>query len=352
MLNSYNVSISNYLWQDNSTQPGLQITKAGEYFVRVKSYNGCINSDTINITVSHLPSFSLGADTVLCDGTMLNYNLNIAGASYLWNDGNTNNQYAINKAGNYWLKISESGCSSSDTISVSYKPSPIVNLGNDTTLCEGTNYTLNAFNTGAVYVWQDNSTQPAYTVFKPGTYKVQVELSGCVSIDTINVYYKTTPVFSLGDDSLICPGVPLTLSAATPGALSYKWQDGSMADHYIASTAGLYSVQVANECGTATKAINITNALCQLEMPDAFTPNNDGMNDKFGVKYPQFIKAFHMVIYNRWGAKIFETKNPLMKWDGTVKSIPQNIGSYVWIINFTDNDNKQQTAHGMVTLLR
>lgn len=351
-LDAYNASINSYYWQDNSTQPNYLVTKAGTYFVQVTGFNNCLNSDTISITVTQPPAFSLGADTVLCDGATLNYNFNIAGASYLWNDGSAAGQYSINTAGDYWLTVIQSGCSRNDTIHVDYKPSPIVNLGNDTTLCEGTSYLLNAFNAGASYVWQDNSTQPAYTVFKPGTYYVQVNLNGCINADTALVYYKTKPVFSLGDDSLICPGVPLTLSAATPGARSYKWQDGSTADHYIAATAGLYSVQVTNECGTATRSINVTNALCELEMPDAFTPNNDGVNDKFGVKYPQFIKAFHIIIYNRWGSKVFETTDPYLKWDGTVKSIPQNIGSYVWMIDFTDNNNKQQTAHGMVTLLR
>lgn len=351
-LDAYNASISSYVWQDNSTQPNCLVTKAGTYFVNVTAYNGCTNSDTINITVTQPPAFSLGADTVLCDGTTLHYNFNIAGASYLWNDGSTNSQYAINTAGNYWLKVLQAGCSSNDTIRVDYKSVPIVNLGSDTTLCEGASYTLNALNTGASYLWQDNSTQPAYTVLKPGAYSVQVNLNDCTIADTIVVYYKTNPVFSLGDDSIICPGVPLTLSAATPGALLYKWQDGSTADHYIVSAPGLYSVQVTNECGTTIKAINVTNALCELEMPNAFTPNNDGMNDKFGVKYPQFLKAFHIIIYNRWGSKVFETTNPYIKWDGTVNGNAQNIGSYVWVINFTDNNNKQQTAHGMVTLLR
>lgn len=341
-----------YSWNTGENSETITVASKGAYYVTAYK-NSCFSTDTLEIlNVSAPPYFSLGNDTALCPMAHLDYNFNIDNAKYQWSDGSFSNTNIIRQPGTYWLTVIQNGCAASDTVLVNSKPGPVVFLGNDTTLCSGTTLLLSAYNDNATYLWQDNSILPTYSVTQQGMYYAIAMLNNCTAADTINVYYKTTPVFSLGSDSLICPGVPLTLSAATPGALSYKWQDRSTADHYIASTPGLYSVQVTNECGTTTEAINITNALCVLEMPDAFTPNRDGKNDKFGVKYPQFIKSFHMTIYNRWGNKIFETKNPYEKWDGTLNSYPQNIGSYVWIIEFTDNNNKQQTAHGMVTLLR
>ena len=87
-------------------------------------------------------------------------------------------------------------------------------------------------------------------------------------------------------------------------------------------------------------------------MPNSFTPNKDGLNDLFRVKYPEFIKEFNMIIYNRWGQEIFKTSNPATGWDGTYKGNPQVNGSYIWIITLTDIQNHHQIARGTITLIR
>jgi gliding motility-associated-like protein len=352
LLNAFSSNINSYLWQDNSTQPDYSVTAPGNYYVHVTGNNGCMNADTISITVTQPPSFSLGTDTALCDQQTLAYNFNISGATYLWNNGDTHNRYTINSAGIYWLKVSQGQCSSSDTITVNYNPLPKVNLGKDTSVCAGTAYTLNAYNSGANYLWQDNSRLSTYRVTNPGSYYVSVDLNGCVQNDTVQIAYSSPPVFSLGNDTSLCPGQTIMLEPKVNGLVSYKWQDGSRLDHYTITAAGSYTLQVTNNCGSSTDELNVSTAVCLLEMPTAFTPNNDGLNDVFRVRYSEFIKEFDMVIYNRWGEKIFETKDPHNGWDGNLKSLPQNEGSYVWVIKLTDHNNKAQTAHGLVTLIR
>jgi len=352
LLDAYNSSVASYIWQNNSTQSSFLVTQAGIYYVHITGNNGCTNGDTVNISVAQPPVFSLGADTVLCDTKSLDYNFNIAGASYRWSDGSAGNQYSINKAGTYWLAVSQSGCSAADTVTVGYKPIPLVDLGNDTSLCEGSVYLLNAYNTGASYLWQDNSAQPAYTVIKQGVYFVKVTLDGCTATDTAIINYIFKPAFSLGNDTAICPGQTLLLQPHPGGTLNYVWQDGTVLDHYTVTGAGLYSLRASNQCGAATDSVTIATAPCDLEMPTAFTPNHDGKNDLFRIKYPGFIKDFDMIIYNRWGAKIFETKDALQGWDGNINGIPQNTGTYVWVIRLTDYNNQVQTSQGLVTLLR
>jgi gliding motility-associated-like protein len=98
--------------------------------------------------------------------------------------------------------------------------------------------------------------------------------------------------------------------------------------------------------------INITKGLCQLEMPNAFTPNHDGLNDIFRVKYPYFIKTFNMVIYNRWGEKVFSTTDPYKGWDGNYLGENQPSGNYIWTIFLIDLDGNKLTAKGNVILIR
>ena len=88
----------------------------------------------------------------------------------------------------------------SDTanIQVTVKPTPIVNLGNDTTICEGQTVLLKAFTANATYLWQDGATAEDYEVSKAGTYTASVSLDNCSASDTINVHQTAKPYFTLG----------------------------------------------------------------------------------------------------------------------------------------------------------
>jgi gliding motility-associated-like protein len=87
-------------------------------------------------------------------------------------------------------------------------------------------------------------------------------------------------------------------------------------------------------------------------MPNAFTPNYDGVNDVFKVKYPQFIKTFTFRIYNRWGNVVFTTNDPHKGWNGYVNADPQPEGNYVWTISLVDINGNMRNYKGSVLLLR
>jgi len=74
-------------------------------------------------------------------------------------------------------------------------------------------------------------------------------------------------------------------------------------------------------------------------MPSAFTPNGDGLNDVFRVKYPFTVSAFSFAIFNRWGERVFQSNDITKGWDGTYNGTDQNAGAYVWMISFIDTDN-------------
>ena len=115
---------------------------------------------------------------------------------------------------------------------------------------------------------------------------------------------------------------------------------------------GLYTLSVSNSCGTASSAIKVMPGLCKLVMPSAFTPNGDGRNDVFRVKYPFAVTRFRMVIYNRWGTQVFQTENIGEGWDGTFHNAPQPVGTYVWYISLVDTNKGPENANGTVMLVR
>lgn len=350
LLDAAHASIQHYLWQDGSTQSSKNITTGGSYWLKATGWNGCINTDTIVVTENPLPVFNLGTDTLLCEGTSLEYNFSLPGATYLWNTGSTSPALTLEQPGNYWLQVTQGGCSLRDSLVLVYKPMPLVSLGSDTSLCEGETLSLAAFNAGAQYQWSTGNATDRISVDRPGLYFVSVNLDGCEARDTIDVSYKLLPRFTLGADTLICNGQTILLDPRVNNA-GYLWQDGSTSSSYLVSQAGIYSVQIQNECGATSDEVVITKGICQLHMPNAFTPNNDGLNDLFRVKYPQFIHVFKMQVFNRWGEVVFSTTDAGRGWDGSYKGKKQPIGNYLWMISLTDLDGNSSSYKGSVLLL-
>lgn len=103
-------------------------------------------------------------------------------------------------------------------------------------------------------------------------------------------------------------------------------------------------------------ATSKSNVVCVTQKPLFYVPNAfapDGVNKRFGPKGQYFdFSLFEMVIYNRWGEKIFETRDIEEGWDGTVNGEPVQLGSYVYMIRFIDADGQEHRRKGTVTLIR
>ena len=88
-----------------------------------------------------------------------------------------------------------------------------------------------------------------------------------------------------------------------------------------------------------------------LYVPNAFTPDGDGINDFFEIKGEE-IKEFELWIFNRWGELVYHTNEITDFWDGTYKGIPSQIDVFVWKIKYEDFQKKYGTLVGHVSLLR
>jgi gliding motility-associated-like protein len=143
-----------------------------------------------SIVVPCEPYVDLGADTTLCQGETLTLDANTSNATYLWQDNSTNPTLNVTQQGTYWVEVTNSCGTTSDTINVNYNPTPTINVGNDTTLCQGDTLTLDANTSNATYLWQDNSTNPAFNVIQQETYWVEVTVNNCSTTDTINIYLE------------------------------------------------------------------------------------------------------------------------------------------------------------------
>ena len=91
--------------------------------------------------------------------------------------------------------------------------------------------------------------------------------------------------------------------------------------------------------------------MCFCYVPNAFTPNNDGLNDEFLVK-GTFIQTYRMKIYDRWGTKIFESNDQYKGWDGKFKGKLCPLGEYLFILSVNGSQNQSKMVSGTVLLLK
>lgn len=344
---------TSYAWSTGAASAGITVNQPAMYTILATAANGCRSADTLQLLPAKpLPVFSLGSDATLCSGEQLQLQFNLPQATYQWQNGSSSNTFTITQPGLYSLQVTQQGCSTRDSILIAYKPAPVVQLGKDSLLCEGQSLLLDAGNAGATYQWEDGTTTQQTLRTQTGIYYVRVSLDGCVATDTIQLYFDPIPSFRLGKDTSICIGQPFTLTPLLNTTARYLWQDGSTGPSMQVSREGTYTLTASNHCGQYTDALEVTEGLCRLIMPNTFTPNNDGINDIFRVKYPYPVQQFSFMIYNRYGQMIFETNNTGKGWDGTYLSAPQSTGAYTWIIRITNRDGSREQQSGTVLLVR
>lgn len=345
-----------YIWQDGSLAGSYTVIAPGTYTVKVTNSFGCSDTASIKIGVTPLPVFSLGDDTIVCSGRM--YTLvpapRTVQGTFLWSDGSGGSTLAVYSPGLYWLRIANNGCASTDSITISAKPSPDIRLGNDTAMCEGQTLLLNAASPNSTYQWQDGSTDSTYTVTASGVYSVKVDENGCDTSGSIAVNFETKPPVAFGGDTTLCVTQDLILDVTYPNS-KYSWQDGSDGPQYKVTREGVYSVSVTDLCGVTTDSITVKyeNCSCEFYVPNGFTPNGDGRNDFFLPKYKCLFTAYELQIFNRYGQQVFASAAPDYGWDGTSAGKRQPAGTYVWMIRYRDAlTGKNMHKEGTVILIR
>jgi len=192
---------------------------------------------------------------------------------------------------------------------------------------------------------------------QPGTYTLTViDTMYCQKSQNININVIPSPeiAFSGYDTLWVEPGFLLD---AGYGAESYYWNTGETTETIVIDSMGNYIVEVTSyENCKSTDAIQILWAGTPFYLPNAFTPNGDGLNDSFGpiLRY-DYVNRYHMSIYNRWGQVIYETTDINKGWDGTYKGSPCMLGAYVYRIvyeEFGQQPIESKVVEGTVMLVR
>jgi gliding motility-associated-like protein len=350
------------------------------YALTGKDSAGCSGTTNITVTIHPSPNVDAGPDQTICEGTATQ--LNATGAqNYSWSPAanlsctNCNNPVA-NPTNNISYKvvgIDINGCRDSDEIAISVIHKLPVSINSGDTICLGDSAQLSVSG-GSSYIWLPSNgldnPQSATPIASPSAttnYSVIIKQGDCFA-DTGHVVVFVNPVPSVdaGPDASIVIGNSITLHAISNDNVKYKWTPAealSCTDcpSPVATPKATsdYIVTVTNQWGCTSKD-NITIFVscdgAALYIPNTFTPNEDGVNDRF---YPQgkgVAAVNRFSVYNRWGQLVFEARNmplndPLAGWDGTYKSERLKPDVFVYILNASCPSGEPIEIKGDISLI-
>ena len=335
-LNAYN-SLAQYVWQDGSTESSFDVTEEGTYSVDVVNDCGS-DDDEIFVEVIDKVDLQFPLSTALCPGDELILDATSESASYQWSTGSTDPVLTIDDIGTYSITVTTPCEVVEWTTEVQVLDENTANLLGDTTLCQDEVLDVNITIANSTYLWEDGSTEPIRTIDENGDYAVTV-VAPCVTYeDEFSVNYIPLLDVELGRDSFLCfNDIPLV--ASSPFS-EFEWSNGSRDSIVFADQTGEYSVRVFNQCEEILDTITIFECeRCDLFVPNAFSPNFDGINDEFKTFTGCELTAFELKLFDRWGNLIFATTDPNEGWDGTFNGKRVTNDVFVWYADYTVVEN-------------
>ncbi len=345
-----------YLWQDGSTSANIEAATTGIYWVDVTE-NGCIARDSVEVGFAPLPTIDLGPDQQLCAGDIVLLNAAFPGAAYLWQNGTTTSTLQVTGSASVNVTVDLDGCIDQDTISFTYFPLPLIDLGPDTTICADTSLVLNVARPGGTYLWEDGSTAAQRTLTESGLYHVAVTENGCTTTDSLDLGRIPLPFVELGPDFLLCIGQTAELDATGAG-YTYLWNTSDTTSELEITEEGLYHVLVTSPCGTFEDSISVSQDQCDcpIFLPNAFTPDGDGINEGFRPSFNCPADRYRFTIFDRWGQEVWMSEDPGEAWDGGGGAADATaIGIYAWKLEIrpqTVNEYTLRKLFGHVVLMR
>ncbi len=287
-------------------------------------------------------------------------------------------EFLFEKMGAYSVIAEIRGCIFMDTIELTFRNVEIV-ASKSEGICPGDEVSLEIqFNTEEAYdsiVWEpanvmvsgSNPAQATYIVDSNSIVTAFVYFSdGCLSMDTIML---RTPadledLTITTDRDTVIRGQKATLTASNTGLTSYRWEPAEYVDfpnqaqtEVIPETTTTFTLTAEDENGCQIQrsiTIVVLNPQCEppyIFVPRAFSPNGDGVNDILYVR-GESIDVVEFIVYDRWGAKMFETNNLNQGWDGTFqgKQLPPDVYGYYLYVECIGGDT--YTEKGNVTIIR
>jgi gliding motility-associated-like protein len=328
-----------------------------QYIVTGTTASGCTAKDTVVVSTHLLPTIAITGDTAICRNASVPL-LVSGGVSYSWSPSATLNNASVpnpvaspSAETTYRVQITDANtCTHEDSVTVGIRPRPAFAVSPNQPVCEGSTVTLVATG-GETYAWSppaslsdDAIPNPVASPAATTQYSVYVSESQCNYDTTMQVTVTVNPnptIVAEKSNDITCSTPTAQLTAS--GASTYLWSPAEGLDFpdiynpkASIDTTTVFWVTGTNQFGCS----NVDSVHVKVTadnkpfflLPNAFSPNNDGYNDCFGIRNWGAVTLLEFSIYNRWGEKIFSTINPAQCWDGRYKGKVSDIGAYAFVV--------------------
>ncbi|MFA8434183.1 MAG: FG-GAP-like repeat-containing protein [Marinifilaceae bacterium] len=380
---------NNEIFAENVTSIKTIANSNKELAVTVTNKEGCSAKKIFHVNHYPKPKAYAGKDTLLCEGLSIKlgeenlaengtppYNFQWSPVEHFSNPEEMHPEFSPQKDTQIILKITDDhGCTDKDTVWVKLNPLPIIDAGEDISICPGESVLLGSATTSSnslkpsYYQWSPSESLDDATIqnptAKPATtteYTLKLTNHNCpVQTDKILVTVNPTPQLEIMKDTIVGANQEFHLRAK--GANSYKWTpteplDDSEIATPLAKLAENTTFSVVGYsifgCRSKEKEINIL-VNNEIYTPTLFTPNGDKKNDLFLV-YGTGIKELKLRIYNNWGHVVFSSNNVKeiqnTGWNGTFRGKAQPEGSYIWELEGKYSDDRYWKKSGTIYLMR
>ncbi|MEI8136537.1 MAG: T9SS type B sorting domain-containing protein, partial [Bacteroidota bacterium] len=375
----------------NPIIPNVNNTTIGNYMVTVTGVNTCTSITIANVSANPLPVPTITSTPKACLNTQINLQGSLGFLMYQWtgpnnflspNSSTSFTATNFNQAGTYILSVTDNnGCTGSTSTVVVLNPFPLATLiGDNNKRCVPfcSNFTLKAAVGSSSIVsstWIINGQNFSgstlnYCITQAGRYSIAVNFvddNGCPNSKTYTVTAYPIPSanfeFSPLNPTESIDEVIFSDVSKGDSINNWSWYFVNNSGHpnfsqnasYTFPEAGTYPIAliVKNKWGctdTVVKPITVGEDF-SFYVPNALTPNGDGINDTFFPKGHGIVK-YDLAIFDRWGEKLFSTSDFFQGWDGTFKGEDCKNDVYVWKINVTMPNSKVKKYNGHVTINR
>ncbi len=344
------------IWQDGTNSQFFTVYESGVFWVTVTDIFSCQGGDTIIVEVAD--TVALINDSTFCDGNTISLNAGFGFDSYEWSNESTSQVINVTEGGTYSVEVSYLfGCSSTDEVVLTKLPIPYAEI-EDEDLCAGDTILLVAPEGEFDYLWNDGpeDTLNYYAVVSEGTYTLKMSNLCGEYNDDITITEFPLPTVYIGEDILLFPGESQQVDAGD--FVSYLWQDGFTERYYVVTFEGFdpesdsLIVEVFDGHCKNSDAVQVE--VYDVTVPNAITPNGDGFNDTFKPQVEGWsgINSHTMVVYNRWGEKVWESSDFESGWDGKSNGRYVAQGTYFWVLEVQyGNENISKTYKGNLTVI-
>jgi gliding motility-associated-like protein len=361
--------------------PSQTVSPNGTTTYTVTASNaGCVATEDVTINVSDAPIYGIVNDTTICQGNAIFLGvLDDPSTTYVWmSDGEAPSNATIGNptaspdvVTTYTLTATNGGCVETAQVTVSVAD-PNISVTNATPVCSGFPATLTAVATpaGGTIIWTDwqgNEVGTGNTLvvipFAATSYAASYSINGCNISDVGSVSLLPAPNTSTSatEVAIVAGGSSTITLTGAPVGSTFVWAD-LVGDVDLTETSNvvtvspsvttdfLVTITTPDGC-TYEDRIRIEVIFQEMRLPNTFTPNNDGLNDKFAPVYSDLsVEVVEFKVFDRWGELVHD--NVSEGWDGSLngKNLPSDI--YVYFVRLKYNDGTEELLKGDVALVR